>query len=242
MALRETTGAQPAAQTGQDSMHELVAGHQTCTDNGRLTGGGTVVASGPPHCGSESQVLSLEAMARHTLGPAAAAVTSLVYVSMTYTLLLAYVAKAGDILSSHWDRWRAQLQALTRWRTATEGLAPQLHDPHWQLLAASNGAGGSMGVGISSNSSIAEQPLSYLMDSAPDLLSASSLDPLSPLLLPLSPAPEWLSSVADVLPGAITPWTAGGLFTLALGGIIYAGGTHHTDMINRALIAGLLCA
>ena len=112
-----------------------------------------------------SDVLSLRSMAMQTLGPVGGTLATFVYVMLSYTLLVAYVAKAGDVLS---------IDAMQ-----------------------------SFSVG------------DWLPAGVPAGVSLPSL-------------PE------------VSPWAAGGLFSCLLGGTVYAGSTHQTDMLNRGLTSALL--
>jgi tyrosine-specific transport protein len=46
-----------------------------------------------------SEVLSLRTMAEQTLGPLGGAFTTITYLMLSYTLLVAYIAKSGEMLS-----------------------------------------------------------------------------------------------------------------------------------------------
>lgn len=48
---------------------------------------------------SHSQVLSLRTMAEETMGPVGAWVTTLIYLMLSYTLLVAYISKSGEVLA-----------------------------------------------------------------------------------------------------------------------------------------------
>ena len=127
-------------------------------------------AARPSSCNKQdnlgSDVLSLRSMAMETLGPVGGTLATFVYVMLSYTLLVAYVAKAGDILS---------IDAM------------------------------------------------------------QSLFPVGDWLPAGGPAGVHLPSLPEV-----SPWAAGGLFSCLLGGTVYAGSTHQTDMLNRGLTAALL--
>lgn len=46
-----------------------------------------------------SQVLSLRTMAEETMGPVGAWVTTAIYLMLSYTLLVAYISKSGELVS-----------------------------------------------------------------------------------------------------------------------------------------------
>lgn len=46
-----------------------------------------------------SQVLSLRTMADETMGPVGGLFTSVIYLMLSYTLLVAYISKSGEVLS-----------------------------------------------------------------------------------------------------------------------------------------------
>jgi tyrosine-specific transport protein len=46
-----------------------------------------------------SQVLSLRTMAEETMGPLGGLLTTVIYLMLSYTLLVAYISKSGEVLS-----------------------------------------------------------------------------------------------------------------------------------------------